>query len=82
MMKQQLQQILNPILDQVVQGDRPVAGVVAGVTNQEETIYLNHAGERDISTHTAMTDDSVFAIFQPPKRSPPQLPYNSMKKVY
>lgn len=67
MMKQQLQQILNPILDQVVQGDRPVAGVVAGVTNQEETIYLNHAGERDISTHTAMTDDSVFAIFSTTK---------------
>ena len=67
MMKQQLQQVLNPILDQVVQGDRPVAGVVAGVTNQEETIYLNHAGERDISTHTAMTDDSVFAIFSTTK---------------
>lgn len=67
MMKQQLQQILNPILDQVVQGDRPVAGVVAGVTNQKETIYLNHSGERDISTHTAMTDDSVFAIFSTTK---------------
>ena len=67
MMKQQLQQILNPILDQVVQGNRPVAGVVAGVTNREETIYLNHAGERDISKHTAMTDDSVFAIFSTTK---------------
>lgn len=50
MMKQQLQQILNPILDQVTQGDHPVAGVVAGVTNKDETLYLNHAGMRDIST--------------------------------
>jgi methyl acetate hydrolase len=66
-MKQQLQQILDPILDQVVNSSHPVAGVVAGVTNRNETLYLNHAGERDISTHTAMTDDSVFAIFSTTK---------------
>ena len=66
-MKQQLQQILDPILDQVVNNAHPVAGVVAGVTNRDETLYLNHAGERDISTHTAMTDDSVFAIFSTTK---------------
>lgn len=66
-MKQQLQQILDPILDQVVNSIHPVAGVVAGVTNRDETLYLNHAGERDISTHTAMTDDSVFAIFSTTK---------------
>ena len=66
-MKQQLQQILDPILDQVVKSSHPVAGVVAGVTNKDETLYLNHAGERDISTHTAMTDDSVFAIFSTTK---------------
>ena len=66
-MKQQLQQILDPILDQVVNSSHPVAGVVAGVTNRDETLYLNHAGERDISTHTAMTDKSVFAIFSTTK---------------
>ncbi|MEN8281403.1 serine hydrolase domain-containing protein [Acinetobacter gerneri] len=66
-MKQQLQQNLDPILDQVVNSSHPVAGVVAGVTNRDETLYLNHAGERDISTHTAMTDDSVFAIFSTTK---------------
>ena len=66
-MKQQLQQILDPILDQVVNSIHPVAGVVAGVTNRDETLYLNHAGKRDISTHTAMTDDSVFAIFSTTK---------------
>jgi methyl acetate hydrolase len=66
-MKQQLQQILDPILDQVVNNGHPVAGVVAGVTNRDETLYLNHAGERDISTHTAMMDDSVFAIFSTTK---------------
>ncbi len=66
-MKQQLQQILDPILDQVVKSSHPVAGVVAGVTNKDETLYLNHAGERDISTHIAMTDDSVFAIFSTTK---------------
>ena len=47
-MKQQLQQNLDPILDQVVNSSHPVAGVVAGVTNKDETLYLNHAGERDI----------------------------------
>lgn len=66
-MKQQLQQILDPILDQVVNSSHPVAGVVAGVTNRDETLYLNHAGERDISTHAAMTNDSVFAIFSTTK---------------
>ncbi|MCH4244525.1 serine hydrolase domain-containing protein [Acinetobacter gerneri] len=66
-MKQQLHQILDPILDQVVNSSHPIAGVVAGVTNRDETLYLNHAGERDISTHTAMTDDSVFAIFSTTK---------------
>ncbi|WP_228272111.1 serine hydrolase domain-containing protein [Acinetobacter bereziniae] len=67
MMKQQLKQILNPILEEVVKGDRAIAGVVAGVTNKDETIYLNHAGKRDISTNIAMTDDSVFAIFSTTK---------------
>ena len=66
-MKQQLQQILNPILDQVTQGDHPVAGVVAGVTNNDETLYLNHAGKRDIAAQTQITDDSVFAIFSTTK---------------
>ncbi|MCW8039053.1 MULTISPECIES: serine hydrolase domain-containing protein [Acinetobacter] len=66
-MKQQLQQILDPILDQVVNNSHPVAGVVAGVTNRDQTLYLNHAGERDISTHAAMTNDSVFAIFSTTK---------------
>ncbi|MDC4987878.1 beta-lactamase family protein [Acinetobacter baumannii] len=66
-MKQKLQQILNPILDKVVNGDQPIAGVVAGVTNKNETIYLNHSGERDISTQTPMEDDSVFAIFSTTK---------------
>lgn len=66
-MKQQLQQALDPILKGVTQGDQAVAGVVAGVVNRDEVLYLNHAGERDISAHTAMTDDSVFAIFSTTK---------------
>lgn len=67
MMKQQLQQILNPILDQVTKGDHPVAGVVAGVTNKDETLYLNHTGKRDIAAQTPIIDDSVFAIFSTTK---------------
>lgn len=67
MNKQQLEQILDPILNSTVQGGCPIAGVVAGVTDRDETLYLNHAGERDISTHIPMTDDSVFAIFSTTK---------------
>ncbi|GAA4999416.1 serine hydrolase domain-containing protein [Acinetobacter puyangensis] len=66
-MKQQLQQALDPILNHITQEDHPVAGVVAGVIDRDEVLYLNHAGERDCSTHSAMTDDSVFAIFSTTK---------------
>lgn len=66
-MKQQLQQCIDPILNKIITGDRPVAGVVAGVTDQHGELYLNHAGERDITSHTAMTNDSVFAIFSTTK---------------
>ncbi|KAA8731656.1 beta-lactamase family protein [Acinetobacter qingfengensis] len=66
-MKQQLKQALDPILQQSIVDNYPVAGVVAGVTDQHDILYLNHAGERDLATHTMMANDSVFAIFSTTK---------------
>jgi methyl acetate hydrolase len=66
-MNTQLKQVLDPILAQVVQGAQPVAGVVAGVTDKDGELYLNHAGQRDIAQQTAMRNDSVFAIFSTTK---------------
>lgn len=63
----QLAQLLDPILQQSLTGDRPIAGVVAGVTDHQQTIYLQHAGQRDIAQQTAIQDDSVFAIFSTSK---------------
>lgn len=65
-MQTQLKQQLDAILQSATQQNR-VAGVVAGLTNQDQTIYLNHAGKRDLSSQVDMRDDSVFAIFSTTK---------------
>lgn len=55
-------------VDAVVQGAVPgVPGVVAGITNARETLYLGAAGVRDTATGVAMTTDSVMAIFSTTK---------------
>lgn len=41
--------------------------MVAGVTDQHGTQYLESVGYRDIGTKTAMTVDSVFAVFSTTK---------------
>jgi methyl acetate hydrolase len=54
--------------DEVVQRATPgVPGVVAGITNRNETLYLGSSGARDLGTGAAMTTDSVFAIFSTTK---------------
>ena len=65
-MQTQLKQQLDAILQSAAQQNH-VAGVVAGLTNQDQTIYLNHAGKRDLSSQVDMRDDSVFAIFSTTK---------------
>ncbi|MGU3432639.1 serine hydrolase domain-containing protein [Actinomycetes bacterium M1A6_2h] len=59
---------LESALDAVV-NDAPnsVPGVVAGVTDKNETRYLKASGYRDLGTKTDMTTDSVFAIFSTTK---------------
>lgn len=66
-MNVQLNQSLDTILQNTVQGRNAVAGVVAGVTDRDKVLYLNHAGLRDLDTQTAMSNDSVFAIFSTTK---------------
>lgn len=56
----------DAILSDVTTGDSRVPGVVAHVTNRNETIYSGAFGERRIGD-SAMTDDTVFAIFSTTK---------------
>jgi methyl acetate hydrolase len=44
-----------------------VAGVVAGITDHERTLYLGAAGVRDVGTGEPMTTDTVMAIFSTTK---------------
>jgi methyl acetate hydrolase len=44
-----------------------VPGVVAGVVDRENTLYLGAAGSRDLGTGEPMTTDTVMAIFSTTK---------------
>lgn len=44
-----------------------VPGVVAGITDREQNLYLSAAGSRDLGTGEAMTTDAVMAIFSTTK---------------
>lgn len=48
-------------------GDGRVPGVVAGVTDRNDDIYLGASGVRDLSTDTPMTTDTVFNIWSTTK---------------
>lgn len=48
-------------------GEGRVPGVVAGITDRNEDIYLGASGVRDLSTETAMTTDTVFNIWSTTK---------------
>ncbi|GAB6987850.1 serine hydrolase domain-containing protein [Nocardioides pyridinolyticus] len=50
-----------------VSGEGRVPGVVAGITDRDDTIYLGASGVRDLSTGTAMTTDTVFNIWSTTK---------------
>ena len=53
---------------EVVAGAPPsVPGVVAGVTTDRETIYLEAAGLRSVDSDVPMTTDTTFAIFSTTK---------------
>lgn len=44
-----------------------VPGVVAGLTNKDETFYLGSSGVRDLRSGVPMTTDSVMALFSTTK---------------
>lgn len=59
---------MTTALDSVVAAaSDTVPGVVAGVTDRNDTVYLGASGARDLRTGTEMTTDSVFAIFSTTK---------------
>ncbi|WP_439029669.1 serine hydrolase domain-containing protein [Gordonia terrae] len=55
------------VLDEWVQGERRVPGVVAGVTTPERTVFLDASGVRALDDEQPMTVDTVFAIFSATK---------------
>src|SRR6056297_937635 len=57
----------DAILEGVVSSDPRVPGVVAMVTDRDGNIYEGAAGVRRIDGDTAMTTDTVFAIFSTTK---------------
>ncbi|GAB5469240.1 MAG: serine hydrolase domain-containing protein [Rhodospirillales bacterium] len=57
----------DAILDRVVSGDQPAAGVVAMATDRQGNIYEGAAGKRMLGGDQDMTLDSVFAIFSTTK---------------
>ena len=62
-MNSQLKSAADAVLNRVVSGSPRVPGVVAMVTDRNETIYEGAAGERMLPEGAAMTTDSIFAIF-------------------
>lgn len=57
----------DAVVQRVVTTEPGVPGVVAGVTNHDETLYLGAAGVRDLATDVPMRVDDVFAIFSTTK---------------
>jgi methyl acetate hydrolase len=66
-MSSQLKSAADAVLNRVVSGSPRVPGVVAMVTDRNETIYEGAAGERMLPEGAAMTTDSIFAIFSTTK---------------
>ncbi|WP_374612222.1 serine hydrolase domain-containing protein [Gordonia sp. (in: high G+C Gram-positive bacteria)] len=58
---------VTPILTARTEGAPRVPGVVAGVTTDEETVFLGAAGVRALDEEQRMTVDSVFALFSATK---------------
>lgn len=57
----------DAILKDAISADAPVAGVVAALTDRDETLYQASAGDRVLGGDQPMTDDTVFAIFSTTK---------------
>ena len=56
-------EVLDRVLQNTVERENGVPGVVAMATNREGNFYEGAAGARDLGTGAEMTTDTVFAIF-------------------
>lgn len=63
----QLAAAANAVVQHASSLPKRVPGVVAGLTNKDETFYLGSSGVRDLRSGVAMTTDSVMAIFSTTK---------------
>lgn len=61
MNEQQKKGIKNTLLDATAT-NLGVAGVVAGLTDQHNTLFLDHSGKRDITKDDEIQNDAVFSI--------------------
>ncbi len=57
----------DEVVQSIVGAEPGVPGVVAGVTDRDDTVYLGASGVRSLATGEPMTDDTVFAIFSTTK---------------
>ena len=62
-----LKESVDEILRSAVERDGGVPGVVAMATDRHANIYEGAAGKNDLGSGTAMTTDSVFALFSTTK---------------
>ncbi len=62
-----LKAAMDPILQDAVDAQQPVAGVVAMVTDRSGNVYEGTAGARVLGGDQEMTLDTVFAIFSTTK---------------
>lgn len=62
-MSTSLKQNVDAILARSVSGPPAIPGIVAMITDRDGTLYEGAAGERVLGGGTAMTTDTVFAIF-------------------
>lgn len=65
--KDALKDTLDKVLDRAVGRAGGVPGVVAMVTDRDGNIYEGAAGVRELGKETAMTTDTVFALFSTTK---------------
>ena len=66
-MSEDLKESADAILERVVAGDAPVAGVSAIATDRDQTIYEGAAGVRTLGSEQPFTTDTVCAIFSTTK---------------
>lgn len=67
--RQLLKKELDPILQNGTSLDNKThaPGIIYGVTNEKETVYLNHSGYLNLETKDSVNNDSKFAMLSATK---------------